>query len=190
MSRTSFVHLNSVPDLVPTVKRHPHSLPESVEFQRNSSFTLGTAQGLNILVLPFKPACKCCCLKSVLAVRQHHKSVGTKIAKFTPNYAVCKEQNFTLGCLPQKSLHHRGMRLLSTRSCCTPSRDRGTSPRKIQCSCDHKGVFSCRPPGRVLCCKPFHIAWCICYAHIHNYIFSKEKNIFKNHSPFGSFKKL
>jgi hypothetical protein len=73
--RHSFVDLNSVSDLVPTVERHQNTIPESAEFQRNSSFTLGTAQGLNILGLPFKPACKCSCLKSVLAVRQQHKSV-------------------------------------------------------------------------------------------------------------------
>jgi len=75
MSRAGFVDLDSVSDLVPTVKRHQNTVPESAEFQRNSSFTLGTAQGLNILGLPFKPARKCSCLKSVLAIRQQHKSV-------------------------------------------------------------------------------------------------------------------
>jgi hypothetical protein len=92
MSRAGFVDLDSVSNLVPTVERYQNTIPESAEFQRNSSFTLGTAQGLNILGLPFKPARKCICLKSVLAVRQQHKSV-VKIATLTPKYRV--KNNFT-----------------------------------------------------------------------------------------------
>lgn len=54
--RAGFVKINFISDLVPTVKCHQHNQLESVKSERNSSFTLGTAQGLNILALPFKPA--------------------------------------------------------------------------------------------------------------------------------------